>query len=169
MNKREEKLRETRLAILDAVSKLKNIDEVVEMTINDDNTITCVAKLESERIDRINDYADAYHYLDDNDECSFEPILICKDNKKSLVALDRLRTIAKAWNEIDGFEPSFSDVEQARYYPVFDIDIDCNFSFNCSLLENRKTSPFPAFFRTDKIAEQFGRQFLDLYKDYILG
>ena len=54
-------------------------------------------------------------------------ILIKELNPKhieALVALNRLFTIAEAWNKADGFVPDFSDWKQNKWYPWFKYDKD---------------------------------------------
>ena len=43
---------------------------------------------------------------------------------EALIALNKLFTIAQAWNKEDGFVPDFSDWEQAKWFPWFKYDKD---------------------------------------------
>ena len=43
---------------------------------------------------------------------------------EALVALNRLFTIAEAWNKADGFVPDFSDCEQFKWIPCFSYNKD---------------------------------------------
>lgn len=43
---------------------------------------------------------------------------------EALIALNKLFTIAQAWNKEDGFVPDFSDLEQDKWFPWFVYDKD---------------------------------------------
>lgn len=85
---------------------------------------------------------------------------------KALIALNKLFTIAEAWNKEDGFVPDFSDTDQYKYCPWFKYDKNtarfvyastdsaCNWSAHLGS---------QICFKTSKRAEQFGKQFDDLY------
>ena len=102
-------------------------------------------------------------------------ILIKEINPKhieALVALNRLFTIAEAWNKADGFVPDFSDWNQAKYYPWFKYDKDAaGFVF-------AYTYHTPAYahatvgsrlcFQSSARAAQFGKQFAHLYNKVFL-
>lgn len=90
---------------------------------------------------------------------------------EALIALNKLFTIAQAWNKADNFIPDFSDTDQYKYYPWFKYNKDtarfvytntdsaCNWSAH---LGSR------ICFKTSKRAEQFGKQFEDLYNKVFL-
>ena len=91
---------------------------------------------------------------------------------EALVALNRLFTIAEAWNKADGFVPDFSDWNQNKWYPWFKYDKDTErfvYAF---------THDAPAYacvvtgsrfcFKSSKRAEQFGRQFVELFNKVFL-
>lgn len=90
----------------------------------------------------------------------------------ALIALNKLFTIAQAWNKKDGFVPDFSDSEQDKWFPWF------SFSKSTSKFMYVKTGTTPTFayggigsrlcFKTSERAEQFGRQFADLYNKVFL-
>ena len=86
---------------------------------------------------------------------------------EALVALNRLFTIAEAWNKEDGFVPDFSDWNQDKWFPWFKYDKDAaGFVYANSLY-----TPSCAYahfgsrlcFKTRERAEQFGKQFAELY------
>ena len=102
-------------------------------------------------------------------------ILIKELNPKhieALVALNRLFTIAEAWNKADGFVPDFSDKEQNKWIPWFKYDKDAaGFVFS----HTYTTSAFAnacigsrLCFKTEERAKQFGNQFSDLYNKVFL-
>lgn len=107
------------------------------------------------------------------DQIKDAEILIKELNPKhieALVALNRLFTIAEAWNKADGFVPDFSDLEQYKYYPLFVYDkVDAKFKFSKSM-STYVSANFGSriCFKTGERAEQFGKQFIELYKKVFL-
>ena len=102
-------------------------------------------------------------------------ILIKEINPKhieALVALNRLFTIAEAWNKEDGFVPDFSNGNQCKYFPWF-IYNNAAAGFVCAYTHY---SPVYASaylgsrlcFKTSERAAQFGKQFADLYNKVFL-
>ena len=91
---------------------------------------------------------------------------------EALVALNQLLTIAEAWNKADGFVPDFSDREQFKWIPCFKYDKDAaRFVYYVSSYTTEYASAClcPHFcFMTLERAEQFGRQFADLYNKVFL-
>ena len=91
---------------------------------------------------------------------------------EALIALNKLFTIAQAWNKEDGFVPDFSDLEQDKWFPCFVYDQNAA-GFVCAL-----TYTAPAFaaanvgsrlcFKSSERAAQFGKQFADLYNKVFL-
>lgn len=86
---------------------------------------------------------------------------------KALVALNKLFTIAQAWNKEDEFVPNYSDWKQAKWFPWFKYDEDTA-RFVCVDTIYTPTNLFAYFgfrlcFKTSERAEQFGKQFDDLY------
>lgn len=85
---------------------------------------------------------------------------------EALIALNKLFTIAEAWNKEDGFVPDFSDCGQKKWIPWFDYDKNtARFMFR-----NTFNAPTNAYnfgsrlcFKTFARAKQFGKQFEDLY------
>ena len=86
---------------------------------------------------------------------------------EALVALNRLFTIAEAWNKEDGFVPDFSDIKQKKWFPKFKYDKDAAgfvyfyTEFSCSVAS--ATFGQRICFKTSERAEQFGKQFEELY------
>ena len=102
-------------------------------------------------------------------------ILIKELNPKhieALVAMNRLFTIAEAWNKEDGFVPDFSDWNQNKWYPWFGYNKDaaefaCTGSLNAPSTAHA-SSGSRLCFKTAKRAEQFGKQFIELYNKVFL-
>lgn len=90
----------------------------------------------------------------------------------ALVALNKLFTIAQAWNKEDGFVPDFSDWNQDKWFPWFKYDKDVA-KFVCADTINAATAASAHLgsrlcFKTSERAAQFGKQFVDLYNEVFL-
>lgn len=91
---------------------------------------------------------------------------------KALIALNKLFTIAQAWNKEDGFVPDFSDWNQDKWFPWFKYDKDAA-GFVYASTNNTPTSAYANIgsrlcFKTSERAEQFGKQFAHLYNKVFL-
>jgi hypothetical protein len=91
---------------------------------------------------------------------------------EALIALNRLFTIAEAWNKEDGFVPDFSDWEQDKWFPWFVYDKDAA-GFVYAYTANSASYAYAYFgsrlcFKSSARAAQFGRQFADLYNKVFL-
>ena len=91
---------------------------------------------------------------------------------EALMALNKLFTIADAWNKADGFVPDFSDWEQKKYAPWFNYDKDAN-RFVCVDTCVTYAQAYIAIghrlcFKTSERAKQFGKQFAELYNKVFL-
>lgn len=90
----------------------------------------------------------------------------------ALIALNILFTIAEAWNKEDGFVPDFSDLKQDKWYPWFKYDEDAaGFVYaGTAYTPTTAYAPFGArlCFKSSERAEQFGKQFADLYNSAFL-
>ena len=97
---------------------------------------------------------------------------IAPKHLEALIALNELFTIAEAWNKADGFVPDFSDCSQEKWFPWFKYDKDAA-GFVCVSMYSA-TSYASAYlgsrlcFKTRERAEQFGKQFADLYNNVFL-
>lgn len=91
---------------------------------------------------------------------------------KALIALNELFTIAEVWNKKDGFVPDFSDWNQDKWFPWFKYDKDAaGFVFAYTLYSPSTASAFVGSrlcFKSSARAEQFGKQFVDLYNKVFL-
>lgn len=63
---------------------------------------------------------------------------------EALIALNKLFTIAQAWNKEDGFVPDFSDWEQAKWFPWFKYDKDAA-GFVCAITYYSPTNAYAHF------------------------
>ena len=91
---------------------------------------------------------------------------------EALIALNKLFTIAQAWNKEDGFVPDFSDWNQDKWFPWFKYDEDVA-GFVFATTSNAATFVSAYFgsrlcFKSSTRAAQFGKQFADLYNKVFL-
>ena len=91
---------------------------------------------------------------------------------KALIALNELFTIAEAWNKDDGFVPDFSDWNQDKWFPWFKYDKDAA-GFVSADTYNAPSAVYATVgyrlcFKTPERAEQFGKQFAELYNKVFL-
>ncbi len=91
---------------------------------------------------------------------------------KALIALNKLFTIAEAWNEEDGFVPDFSDWNQDKWFPWFKYDKDAAgfvyaYTNGTPTVANANIGSRLCF-KTPERAEQFGKLFVDLYNAVFL-
>lgn len=111
----------------------------------------------------IQSYEDALKYL------GRDPIPETGD--ESVDAFIKLKTIAEAWNKIDGFEVVYDSDASTKYYPYF--WKNAHSGFGCCY-SNYGVSRSPAIvggrlcFSTSKIAILFGDMFRELYAKYLM-
>ncbi|NMA65366.1 MAG: hypothetical protein GX957_03885 [Clostridiaceae bacterium] len=108
-------------------------------------------------------FGGAVHYLLEDIHTFYLPTT--KKHMPKLDALNQLIILAEAWNKFDEFKPDWEDSTQDKYYVLFSSD-EGNISVwgttkICSLLDTH-TSHFA--FKTPERAEQFGKQFIDLFR-----
>lgn len=90
----------------------------------------------------------------------------------ALVALNKLFTIADAWNKADGFVPDFSNSRQYKYFPWFVYNKDAaGFVYAYTNYTASNTAAIIGSrlcFKTANRARQFGEKFADLYNQVFL-
>ncbi len=88
-----------------------------------------------------------------------------KKHMPKLEALNQLIILAEAWNSFDEFKPVWGNTNQQKYYPSFQF-INGKLEFSCvgvaQFITNTHISNFS--FKTEKRAEQFGKQFIELFR-----
>ena len=91
---------------------------------------------------------------------------------KALIALNKLFTIAQAWNKEDDFVPDFLDLNQDKWFPWFKYKKDiARFVFagtDYTPMYTNANISSRLCFKTSKRAEQFGKQFIDIYNEIFL-
>ena len=137
-----------------------------------------IESVQLETNEYITDFEKAQSLLDQRDFCRIE-YLGCYTNDltnlnhlHALLALNKLFTIAEAWNKADGFVPDFSDCNQDKWFPWFKYDEDAA-GFVYAYAKHAPTGAYAYFgsrlcFKTSERAEQFGKQFIDLYNKVFL-
>lgn len=91
---------------------------------------------------------------------------------KAIIALNRLFSIAEAWNKADGFVPDFADGSQWKYFPWFKwSDDNAGFVYACAYYT--ASSAYANIgsrlcFKSESRAMQFGKMYTDLYNDVFL-
>lgn len=91
---------------------------------------------------------------------------------EALIALNKLFTIAQAWNKEDGFVPDFSDWEQGKWFPWFVYNKDAA-GFVYAYTNGTPTNAYAYIgsrlcFKSSARATQFGKQFAKLYNKVFL-
>ena len=91
---------------------------------------------------------------------------------EALIALNKLFTIAQAWNEADEFVPDFSNEKQNKWFPWFEYNKNVA-GFVYATTGNTPTAGHTLIgsrlcFKTPERAAQFGKQFVDLYNKVFL-
>lgn len=90
---------------------------------------------------------------------------------KAMVAMYKLITIAEAWNKADNFIPDYDNTNQYKWFPWFQKRGTAGF---VSAYTSGTASSAHAYFgsrlcfSTSERAEQFGKQFIDLWNDFLL-
>lgn len=107
-------------------------------------------------------FEDVFHLVND----------INPKHVKALVALNKLFTIAQAWNKEDDFTPDFSNRNQTKWFPWFvysDEAAGFLYSFTaCTASYTTASVGSRLCFKTSARARQFGKQFIDLWNDVLL-
>lgn len=91
---------------------------------------------------------------------------------KALSALNELFTIAEAWNKADNFVPDFSNRNQYKWFPWFVYNSDtagfvwANTHTTATYANANVGSRL--CFKSEERATQFGKQFIDLWNDFLL-
>lgn len=91
---------------------------------------------------------------------------------EALIALNKLFTIAQAWNEADEFEPDFSDLNQDKWFPWFKYKKDiAGFVFagtDYTAMYTNVGIGSRLCFESSVRAAQFGKQFVNLFNKAFL-
>ena len=116
----------------------------------------------------IKSYEEALKYLKRDDDTS--KIATCY-NAKALIATEKLIVIAEAWNKLDEFIPDFDNCNQLKWFPWFKKRGNAGFVYAYTYsAASYAASAFGSrlCFSTSERAEQFGKQFIQLWNDFLL-
>ena len=143
--------------VSEVITDFESAREYLGLKPNED--VTVVKKRFSENTTNL---ADVAQFVDDLNQKHIE----------ALIALNKLFTIARAWNKEDGFVPYVSDWNQDKWFPWFKYDADAaGFVFAHTGSTTTYASAYIGFrlcFKSSERAEQFGKQFADLYNKVFL-
>ena len=144
--------------------------------------LTLVDDKPQEPNEQIPTFADAIRFLgfgefDNEDYLSYMqgfpvPILVNdEDIIRKINAYAKLITIATAWNKIDGFVAYWENTSQYKYFPLFEYSRDAAgfvcVSTTCATTTVDAGIDSRLCFMTRERAEQFGKQFIDLWNDLL--
>ena len=86
----------------------------------------------------------------------------------ALLAFNKLMTLAKAWNKIDDFKPSYENMDE-MFIPCFEvIGGDFKLKFVSQVLKTAIKYPAEMCFKTAESAALFGKLFANDYKKLLL-
>jgi len=118
---------------------------------------------------KVDSFEDALEFLGrENNACMCG---IPDKHVKALNAMYKLITIAEAWNKADNLVPDYDNHDQYKWFPWFQkrgtagfVCADTNYTASCAAayLGSRLC------FSTSERATQFGKQFIDLWNDFLL-
>lgn len=90
---------------------------------------------------------------------------------KAMVAMYKLITIAEAWNKADNFIPDYDNTNQYKWFPWFQKRGTAGFVYAFTTTAASYAGAYfgsRLCFSTSERAEQFGKQFIDLWNDFLL-
>ena len=96
--------------------------------------------------------------------------VINPEHVEALSAINKLFTIAEAWNKQDGFVPDFGNENQEKYVPAFNYDRE---TYSFVYVDTRVTTMFSYVgsrlcFKSRERATQFGKRFAGIYNSVFL-
>ena len=118
---------------------------------------------------KVDSFESALEYLGrENNACMCR---IPDKHAKAMVAMYKLITIAEAWNKADNFVPDYDNTNQYKWFPWFQKRGTAG--FGCTRTGSAASGAGANFgsrlcFSTSERAEQFGKQFIDLWNDFLL-
>ncbi len=113
--------------------------------------------------ERAVDFRSAIAYLlEDNHQLYYRTI---EKHMSKIEAINDLIRLAEAWNSFDEFKPDWENRCQDKHHPLFEFR-NGEFEFSrVSLVRIFSDTHISSFsFKTKERAEQFGRQFIDLFR-----
>lgn len=123
---------------------------------------TCVMEVVSTHSLVIGSYEAALNYLGED----------AKSHQKAMSALGQLIVFAEAWNKQDGFVPDYSNSDQYKYFPwfVYNKEVASFVSEGTTHTASNASVNMGSrlCFKTEERAAQFGKQFINLWNDFLL-
>ena len=118
---------------------------------------------------RVDSFEAAIEYLGrENNACIYG---IPEKHAKAMAAIYKLITIAEAWNKADNFVPDYDNTNQYKWFPWFQKQGTAGFviAFTSNAAPGASANIGSRLcFSTSERAEQFGKQFIDLWNDFLL-
>lgn len=117
--------------------------------------------------DRIKSYLDACLELGINPIS--ENALLSNGFTKDEIAYRKIKTIAEALNE--GWKPDWNDEDQKKWIPWFYPNSSSGFVFGSTYYDDSAAGAgygLRLCFKSDELATYAGKQFVELYKEFIL-
>ena len=111
-------------------------------------------------IDRVKTYEDACRVLGESPTVRWPSELT-----KSEIAYRELCVIIKALNE--GWKPCFGDLCEHKYFLIFRLENGCQVFHGVDTFFSRTEGPATSLFKSREVAEYAGKQFIDLYRDWL--
>lgn len=143
--------------VSEVITDFESAREYLGLKPNED--VTVVKKRFSENTTNL---ADVAQFVDDLNPKHID----------ALIALNKLFTLAEAWNKADGFVPDFSDCKQEKYFPWFKYNKDsAGFVFShmfYATTDHDTNLGSRLCFKSNARAAQFAKQFIDLYNKVFL-
>ena len=122
---------------------------------------------------KIKTFADACKALKLKSTALPDVSMLPKKHRKSMLAYYKLIIIVEALN--DGWQPDWSDRNQYKYFAWFEVKADkkrpAGFGFSATAYDAWSTitgAGSRLSFKTSELALYAGKQFADLYQDYLL-
>ena len=119
---------------------------------------------------RIKSYEDACHELGLDPEDLPEVDNCEPEDRTSIIAFYKLTIIARSLNE--GWKPNWKDSREYKWFPWFKVNRDVA-GVGCSTTNSRATGAHAHFgsrlcCKSDELATYFGKQFENLWSEYLL-
>lgn len=135
----------------------------VEITLTKEQ-IDKITKSNQKVTDRIKTFEDV---LKDQNISEDDFYSSCKELTIDEIAYKKLKLIAKSINE--DWTPNWNDSNEYKYYPYFDMRENVGFSFSqCYCWGTYSHVGSRLCFKTKELAEYSGKQFISIYKEFLI-
>jgi len=123
-------------------------------------------------MERVKSFKDACEILGLCEEKLPDVSMLPQEHQKSIIANYKLIIIISALNE--GWKPNWANTDQKKWYSWFEYNrggCASGFGFSYTACDDWSTSATVGSrlcFKTEELAKYVGKQFLDIYNDYII-